>query len=136
MDSKKYYFINIQIPLEVLSSKENHLLSDRIDITFSECPQLPPIKENHSTLIPDKIKEFIEKLSREPSDSVPEPNPEPTSGKEPTKESEQEPPRVAYITKTHQKHPKNPNANISFKNRQKVKSREFTVKNYDMDSLT
>ena len=66
MDSKKYYFINIQIPLEILPSKENHLLSDRIDITFSECPQLPLIKENHETLIPDKIKEFIEKLSREP----------------------------------------------------------------------
>ena len=132
MDSKKYYFINIQIPLEILPSKENHLLSDRIDITFSECSELPPIKENHETLIPNKIKEFIEKLSRESSVSVPEP----TSGKEPTKELEPEPPRIAYVTKTHQKQPKNPNANISFKNRQKVKSREFTVKNYDMDWLT
>ncbi len=137
MPPKKYYFINIQIPLEVLPSKENHLLSDRIDITFSECPQLPPIKENHATLIPDKIREFIEKLSREPSNSVPEPTTEPTSGKEPTQNSEPPPPpRVAYVTKTHQKHPKNPNANISFKNRQKVKSREFTVKNYDTDFVT
>ncbi len=128
MDSNKYYFINIQIPLEILPNKDNKLLSDRIDITFSECQTLPPIKENHSTFVSDKIKEFVHNLSQTPVTLPSEPELEPRVA-EPIPEPEPEK-RVMYITKTPPKYPKNPNANISFKNR-KSKTREFTKKNYD-----
>ena len=132
MDSNKYYFINIQIPLEILPSKENKLLSDRIDITFSECQTLPPIKDNHTTFVSDKIKEFIDNFSQTLS---PQPNPthESPSSQEPSqiqKEPEEEPPTL-YVTKSQPKYPKNPNANISFKHRKDKKTREFTKKNYE-----
>lgn len=143
MDINKYYFINIQIPLEILPNKDNKLLSDRIDITFSECQSLPPIKTNHATFVSDKIKEFVNVyssiesnhtkidnniLSQPQSHSIMEPEPtsaveEPIPVPEPKK-------HVAYVTKTAPKYPKNPNANISFKNR-KSNTREFTKKNYD-----
>ena len=60
--NNKYYFINIKIPIEIKTNKENKLLQDRIDIFFSECNELPDIKENHETVISNKIKEFIENI--------------------------------------------------------------------------
>lgn len=143
MDSNKYYFINIQIPLQILSSKDNKLLSDRIDITFSECQTLPSIKENHTTFVSDKIREFIDTLSQKSyPEREPDPGPEqinepPIKEKEsepepePIKESEPAPETRVCVTKSQQKYPRNPNANISFKNRKDKKSREFTKKNYD-----
>lgn len=60
--NNKYYFINIKIPIEIKTNKENKLLQDRIDVFFSECDELPDIKENHENLISNKIKEIINNI--------------------------------------------------------------------------
>ena len=157
----RYFLINIQIPLEVKPNKENKLLSDRIEIFFSKCKDtLPLVKENHQTIISDKIREFIEK--NEYLD-IEKKEPEKEKEKEPEPEKDQppeEPPielknegqpevekkekdtmtihdnRNIIIHKSEiQSRKKKENKSISFKNSSHHKPREFTKKNYSIEEM-
>lgn len=49
MNSNRYIFANIQIPIEISSATgEYHTLLERAVVHFSECNELPPIQD-HST---------------------------------------------------------------------------------------
>lgn len=141
--NNKYYFINIKIPIEIKANKENKLLQDRIDVFFSECDELPDIKENHENLISNKIKEIINNIdiytinTSTIDEMVIEETPievsviEESPTYEKGIEEKIEQPSI-FIKKDEIKHhKKKDNTNISFKhNNSKKKSNGFTKKNH------
>jgi hypothetical protein len=82
---KKYIIARIELPVEIMSDGSFHTHTDRAQLDFLKCDQLPPIKDYQGIFLDDVVDTFF----NQPTEDEPifivktEPRPEPVPEPEP-----------------------------------------------------